>query len=70
MADSSLGPASFSTQANALLRKNINFQRRNLKTNCGLIAFPFVLCLLLLLIQILVNNEIDKASNWMWMCLC
>ncbi|KAL5724971.1 Phospholipid-transporting ATPase abca7 [Ranunculus cassubicifolius] len=63
MADSSLGPASFSTQANALLRKNINFQRRNLKTNCGLIAFPFVLCLLLLLIQILVNNELDKASN-------
>ncbi|KAF8390227.1 hypothetical protein HHK36_024752 [Tetracentron sinense] len=63
MADSSHGPASFWTQANALLRKNITFQKRNLKTNVGLIAFPFILCLLLMLIQVFINNVMDKPGN-------
>ncbi|KAL0355624.1 UNVERIFIED_CONTAM: ABC transporter A family member 7 [Sesamum radiatum] len=38
-------------------------QKRAIKTNIQLVAFPFFLCLLLLLIQTLVNNELDKPSN-------
>ncbi|PKI78008.1 hypothetical protein CRG98_001628 [Punica granatum] len=63
MADPSHGPASFGTQANALLRKNLTFQKRNIKTNIRLISFPFILCLLLVLLQSLVNNELDKPKN-------
>ncbi|KAL3819387.1 hypothetical protein ACJIZ3_005292 [Penstemon smallii] len=63
MADSSNGPASFWTQANALLRKNLIFQRRNIKTNLRLVIIPFILCLLLVLIQSLVNKELDKPSH-------
>ncbi|EXB93458.1 ABC transporter A family member 7 [Morus notabilis] len=63
MADSSHGPASFWTQADALLRKNLTYQKRNIKTNIRLISFPFILCLLLVLIQALVNNELDKPKN-------
>ncbi|XP_062168907.1 ABC transporter A family member 7-like [Alnus glutinosa] len=63
MADPSPGPASFWTQANALLRKNVTYQRRNMKTNIRLIAFPFILCLLLVLLQALVNSLLDKPSN-------
>ncbi|KAF7850561.1 hypothetical protein BT93_L5312 [Corymbia citriodora subsp. variegata] len=63
MAEPSNGPASFWTQANALLRKSLTFQKRNIKTNIRLISFPFVLCLLLVLIQSVVNHELNKASN-------
>ncbi|PIN20632.1 Lipid exporter ABCA1 [Handroanthus impetiginosus] len=63
MADSPNGRSNFWTQANALLRKNLIFQKRNIKTNIQLIAFPFILCLLLVLIQTLVNNQLDKPSN-------
>ncbi|XP_030473856.1 ABC transporter A family member 7-like isoform X1 [Syzygium oleosum] len=63
MAELPHGPASFWTQANALLRKNLTYQKRNIKTNIRLISFPFVLCLLLVLIQSLVNHELDKADN-------
>ncbi|CAA0826823.1 ABC transporter A family member 7 [Striga hermonthica] len=63
MEDSSNGPSSFWTQANALLRKNLIFQKRNIKTNIRLILFPIILCLLLVLIQQLVNNELDRPSN-------
>ncbi|KAI3440614.1 ABC transporter domain-containing protein [Psidium guajava] len=63
MAEPSNGPASFWTQANALLRKNFTFQKRNIKTNIQLISFPFVLCLLIVLIQSLVNHELNNADN-------
>ncbi|KAM0979755.1 hypothetical protein ACFX13_015835 [Malus domestica] len=63
MADTSHGPASFWTQANALLRKNLTFQKRNIKQNIRLVSFPILLCLLLVLIQYLVNNELDKPEN-------
>ncbi|XP_024973039.1 ABC transporter A family member 7-like isoform X1 [Cynara cardunculus var. scolymus] len=63
MAESTNGSSSFWTQANALFRKNLTFQRRNFKTNLRLIAFPIVLCLLLVLLQAIVNNELDKPSN-------
>ncbi|KAK2441657.1 Phospholipid-transporting ATPase abca7 [Trifolium repens] len=61
--------ASFSTQANALLRKNLTFQKRNVKTNVRLILFPFVLCILLLLLQNLLNKQFDKAKNKCG-CIC
>ncbi|KAF6159969.1 hypothetical protein GIB67_033053 [Kingdonia uniflora] len=60
---SSLGPASFSTQANALMRKNLTFQKRNLRTNCCLVAFPLILCILVFAIQVLVNAQLDKPKN-------
>uniref|UniRef100_A0A7N0V1R9 ABC transporter domain-containing protein n=1 Tax=Kalanchoe fedtschenkoi TaxID=63787 RepID=A0A7N0V1R9_KALFE len=63
MADAATGPASFWTQANALLRKNLTFQKRNIKTNIRLVSFPFLLCLLLVLLQSLINNELDKPEN-------
>ncbi|KAI4374543.1 hypothetical protein MLD38_012525 [Melastoma candidum] len=57
------GPASYWTQANALLRKNLTYQKRNKKTTIRLISYPFILCLLLVLLQGLVNHELDKPSN-------
>ncbi|VFQ62764.1 unnamed protein product [Cuscuta campestris] len=57
------GPATFWTQADALLRKNLTFQKRNVRTNLRLILFPVVICLLLVLIQYVVNNELDKPSR-------
>ncbi|CAI9266698.1 unnamed protein product [Lactuca saligna] len=62
MADSTDGSSSFWTQANALFRKNLTFQRRNFKTNVRLILFPVFLCLLLVALQYLVNIELDKPS--------
>ncbi|GMP33511.1 hypothetical protein CsSME_00006799 [Camellia sinensis var. sinensis] len=63
MADLSHGRASFGTQANALLRKNLTFQKRNIKENVRLILFPFLLCVLLVLVQSLINTELDKPKN-------
>ncbi|XP_012839386.1 PREDICTED: ABC transporter A family member 7-like isoform X2 [Erythranthe guttata] len=60
--DSSNGKSSFWTQANALVRKNLIFQKRNMKTNIRLILFPLVICLLLVLIQKTVNSQLDKHS--------
>ncbi|XP_068464668.1 ABC transporter A family member 7-like isoform X1 [Phaseolus vulgaris] len=54
-------PAHFSTQANALLRKNFTFQKRNVKTNVRLILFPVVLCLLLFVLQLLFDTQFDKS---------
>ncbi|KAF3783031.1 ABC transporter A family member 7, partial [Nymphaea thermarum] len=36
--------------------------KRNYKTNVGLIAFPVLLCLLLLVLQRVVNNELGKPK--------
>ncbi|KAL1814731.1 hypothetical protein ACET3Z_017305 [Daucus carota] len=58
-----VGASGYWTQANALLRKNLTFQKRNMGTNVRLIFFPFVLCLLLVLLQSVINSELDKASN-------
>ncbi|XP_006344388.1 ABC transporter A family member 7-like [Solanum tuberosum] len=63
MADLVHGPASFSTQANALLRKNFTFQKRDIKSNIRLISVPIILCLLLVFLQIWVNKELDKPWN-------
>ncbi|CAL5202078.1 unnamed protein product [Lathyrus oleraceus] len=61
--------ASFWIQANALLRKNLTFQKRNVKTNIRLIFFPFGLCILLVLLQNLLNNQFDKAK-FKCGCIC
>ncbi|XP_037433265.1 ABC transporter A family member 7-like [Triticum dicoccoides] len=53
------GPAGFATQANALLRKNLCFQKRNLKTNACISLFPILVCVLLLLLQ----GAIDRRTN-------
>ncbi|CAL5362178.1 unnamed protein product [Camellia sinensis] len=63
MADSSHDRASFSNQANALLRKNLTFQKRNIRANLRLVFFPFYFCLILVLVQTLVNKELDKPKN-------
>ncbi|KAM3405473.1 hypothetical protein ACQJBY_008138 [Aegilops geniculata] len=58
----SRGAAGFSTQANALLRKNLCFQKRNLKTNVCITLFPILLCVLLVLLQGAIDREIDKPK--------
>ncbi|TVU09304.1 hypothetical protein EJB05_42767 [Eragrostis curvula] len=67
--DSSRGPASFTTQANALLRKNLCLQKRNLKTNIGITFFPILICVLLVVLQNIINNELDKPK-YKCGCVC
>ncbi|XP_057416444.1 ABC transporter A family member 7-like [Lotus japonicus] len=62
-------PASFSTQANALLRKNLTFQKRNVKTNIRLILFPLILCVLLVVLQRLIDRQFDKPQ-YKCGCVC
>ncbi|KAL5064774.1 hypothetical protein RYX36_026511 [Vicia faba] len=59
--------SSFWTQANALLRKNLTFQKRNVKTNLRLILFPVILCILLVLIQTLIDSQLDTLES---KCAC
>ncbi|MCO5575518.1 hypothetical protein L7F22_029319 [Adiantum nelumboides] len=54
---------SFATQANALLRKNLNFQRRKMATNCCLVGFPVLLCTLLVLFQVIINKVLTGPSH-------
>ncbi|GAV76932.1 ABC_tran domain-containing protein/ABC2_membrane_3 domain-containing protein [Cephalotus follicularis] len=56
------GPASFSTQANALLRKNLTFQKRNIWTNVRLVCFPIFICLLLVTLQTLIDSLLDRPD--------
>ncbi|KAM3262597.1 hypothetical protein ACQJBY_052994 [Aegilops geniculata] len=62
MVDGSRGPAGFATQANALLRKNLCFQKRNVKTNVCITVFPILLCVLLVVMQGVINREIGKPE--------
>ncbi|KAJ6411613.1 hypothetical protein OIU84_008238 [Salix udensis] len=61
--DSSPHTAAFWAQADALLRKNLTYQKRNINANCRLISFPFVLCTLLVITQTLVDNQLNKKSS-------
>ncbi|CAD6265545.1 unnamed protein product [Miscanthus lutarioriparius] len=61
------GPASILTQANALLRKNLCFQKRNLKTNIGITLFPVLLCVILAVLQGVIDRELDKPK---YQCGC
>ncbi|XP_078428108.1 ABC transporter A family member 7-like [Wolffia australiana] len=57
------GRASFATQANALLRKNLTFQKRNKKKNFFIVLFPVGICLLLVVIQKLIDSQFNKPEN-------
>ncbi|VAI31834.1 unnamed protein product [Triticum turgidum subsp. durum] len=37
-------------------------QKRNLKTNIGITIFPILICVLLLVLQNIINNELDKPK--------
>ncbi|XP_010915097.1 ABC transporter A family member 7-like isoform X2 [Elaeis guineensis] len=58
--ESSRGPASFFTQADALLRKNLVFQKRKSCTNICTILFPVLICLLVGSLQTWVNILLVK----------
>ncbi|KAK9805638.1 hypothetical protein WJX72_009637 [[Myrmecia] bisecta] len=55
--------ATFRTQANALLRKNVVYQKRKRRTNCCIVLAPIFFCLILLLLQIAVNSALNSADN-------
>uniref|UniRef100_A0A7I4ACZ0 ABC transporter domain-containing protein n=1 Tax=Physcomitrium patens TaxID=3218 RepID=A0A7I4ACZ0_PHYPA len=57
------------TQANALFRKNLTFQKRNWRTNCCLVLFPALLCILLVIIQVAVNG-VFNGSDFKCGCKC
>ncbi|XP_064997211.1 ABC transporter A family member 7-like [Musa acuminata AAA Group] len=59
----SRGAASFFTQANALHRKNLTFQKLNLKTNIEIVAFPIFLCAVIFVIQNVVEDEMNKDGH-------
>ncbi|KAK4568290.1 hypothetical protein RGQ29_003890 [Quercus rubra] len=63
MAGPSHGPASFRTQANALLRKNLTFQKRNMRTNILLVCYPALLCILIVVFQHVYDNVIKHAKK-------
>ncbi|EHA8592550.1 putative ABC transporter A family member 7 [Cocos nucifera] len=58
--ESSRGPASFFAQADALLRKNLVFQKRKSCTNICTILFPVFICLLVGSLQTGVNILLVK----------
>ncbi|XP_024013509.1 ABC transporter A family member 5 [Eutrema salsugineum] len=68
MAD--LVPASFLTQANALFRKNLVYQKRNIWSNVRLIVIPLYLCVLLVSIQALFDTQVNNSSDNRCGCRC
>ncbi|KAF8052341.1 hypothetical protein N665_1570s0002 [Sinapis alba] len=64
------GTASFLTRANALLRKNLTYQKRNIWSNVRLIMIPFLLCVILLAFQILFDTLINNAEENRCGCEC
>ncbi|XP_065877086.1 ABC transporter A family member 8-like isoform X2 [Euphorbia lathyris] len=70
MADDTHNAASFWTQADALLRKNLTYQKRNARANCCLIFFPVFLCLLLFIAQTLVSQFTSDDNNVKCDCHC
>ncbi|VVB17385.1 unnamed protein product [Arabis nemorensis] len=72
MADSGSGsgPASFLTRANAILRKNLTYQRRNIWSNVRLVMIPFYLCVVLVCIQALVESQVNNSVDNQCGCAC
>ncbi|PNX94357.1 ABC transporter A family member 7-like protein [Trifolium pratense] len=64
-----LNPSSFWTQANALFRKSLTFQKRNVKTNVRLILFPLILCVLLALLQHFIDTQLN-TPDFKCGCVC
>ncbi|CAA7025257.1 unnamed protein product [Microthlaspi erraticum] len=62
------GQASFWAQANALLRKNLTFQRKRIWTNVRLVLVPLFLCLLLLGLQLMINSVANKVPKAITSC--
>uniref|UniRef100_A0A7N0VH06 ABC transporter domain-containing protein n=1 Tax=Kalanchoe fedtschenkoi TaxID=63787 RepID=A0A7N0VH06_KALFE len=61
------GHASFWTQADALLRKSLTFQKSNLKANIKLVVIPFLLILCVFLIQLLLDIKREGETS---ICVC
>ncbi|CAI5466132.1 unnamed protein product [Closterium sp. Yama58-4] len=59
----------FNTQANALLRKNVTFQKRNWGTNICLVSMPILMCVLLKIIEIAIN-AILSGPDYRCGCVC
>ncbi|OEL30253.1 ABC transporter A family member 8 [Dichanthelium oligosanthes] len=55
-------PPSFASQTNALLRKNIIFQKRNRRGTIRLIIVPILLCVIISILQRIINNFLDKPE--------
>ncbi|CAE6075406.1 unnamed protein product [Arabidopsis arenosa] len=68
MADS--GPASFLTRANAILRKNLTYQKRNIWSNVRLIVIPFYLCIVLVFIQAIFDSQVTNSVDNQCGCQC
>jgi hypothetical protein len=56
--------ATFGTQAGALFRKNAVYQRRNWCSNVCLLSAPIFFCLLLFIIQVLVNRLLLAGEDY------
>lgn len=44
------------------MNESIYMQKRNLKTNVGMVAFPVVLCVILVVLQGVIDHELDKPE--------
>ncbi|KAJ4809127.1 ABC transporter A family protein [Rhynchospora pubera] len=59
-------PASFITQADALLKKNIAYQKRRMKPNLGVVLSPALLFIMIIILQGFIDKlttAIDKATE-------
>lgn len=54
--------ASFLVQANALTRKNLSFQKRKWGANVCLLTSPFLICVMLYVLQETINAQLDSRS--------
>lgn len=61
--------ATFRTQAHALFRRNAAQQRRSVYTNIFIVSTPIFFCLLLFILQQLINAAIDTPDSKCG-CLC
>ncbi|KAM7269542.1 hypothetical protein ACFE04_025039 [Oxalis oulophora] len=63
------GRATYCTQANALLRKNLTFQKRNMCANIRLICIPILICLFLAALQLLLLLLLDTPPQCPCTCV-
>ncbi|PQQ10178.1 ABC transporter A family member 12-like [Prunus yedoensis var. nudiflora] len=63
MADVAGRPANFWLQSNALLRKNLTFQKRRMCANIALILIPAFFCSLFAVFQIVVDVYTSKPNT-------
>ncbi|GBF88379.1 ABC transporter A family member protein [Raphidocelis subcapitata] len=62
--------AGFRAQADALLRKNAVYQRRNWRSNACLLSAPVFFCLLLFSIQMAINRLLLVGDDYACGCKC